>query len=317
MKSYLRFRIICGTLFLWGSMVFFAAAQTPSDGIMMYENQACVGLDYGQDAWHQYWEGTLLRENGNLGTVNRRTIALSVNYGLSNRLNVIARLPYVRVEASNGQLAPSHGFQDWGVWLKGKITQFGHWSFIGVLGASGPASSYAVDYMPLNLGLGAYEGTLRSRIQYKNNQGFYGWAQAGVHIRSNIRIERNYYYTDRAYYTNLVDMPNAYSWGASVGRWWKGDIFRVELNANGVRTLGGHDIRRNDSPFPSNRMNVAQLGGLVQYFPPAVPKLGVLAGISQTLMGRNTGQSTVLNTGIQYRFWINSSPSTSGNHEIH
>jgi len=316
MENHLWFRKVSGTYLLWGAWIIFAHAQTPSDGIMMYGNQACIGLDYVSDSWHQYWEGALLRENGNLGTVRRQTFAASVNYGISNRLNVIARLPYVRVKASGGQLAPSHGLQDWGLWLKAKVWEAGHWSFLGVLGASGPASNYAMDYMPLNLGLGAFESTLRGLLNYQNNSGIYAWAQVGFHARSNVHIERNYYYTDRAYYTNLVDMPNAYTWGASIGKWWRGNTLRLEFNTNGLRTMGGHDIRRNDSPFPSNRMNFFQLGGLAQYFPPAAPNLGFLVSVSRALDGRNIGQSTVLNTGIQYRFSVNSESLKSDNHDV-
>ena len=300
---------------LWGALACIAKAQTPSDGIMMYDKQACIGLDYVNDSWNRYWEGALLRENGNLGTVSRQTYAASVNYGISTRLNIIARLPYVRVKATGGQLAASHGFQDWGVWLKAKVWESGHWSFLGVLGATGPASNYAIDYMPLNLGLGAYEGTLRGLLQYQNNNGIYAWAHTGFHARSNVRIERNYYYTDRAFYTNLVDMPNAHTWGASLGKWWKGNILRIEINTNGLRAIGGHDIRRNDSPFPSNRMNLVQVGGLIQYFPPSVSNLGVLVGVSHAPGGRNMGQSTMVNTGIQYRFSVNSTISKSDNHE--
>ena len=40
------------------------------------------------------------------------------------------------------------------------------------------------------------------------------------------------------------------------------------------QTLGGGDIRRQDMPFPSNRMNFIKVGGMVMY---PVPKLRALA----------------------------------------
>lgn len=309
------FRRFSGTILLWGSLSIMATAQSPTDGIMMQARQTCFGLDFTQDSWQQYWEGTLLRENGNLGTVTRQTLAISANYGLSPRINLIARLPWVSVKASQGQSAPSEGLQDWGFWLKAKIWQSGQWAFTGVAGATGPASRYAIDYMPLNLGLGAYEGTLRGILQYHGKKGFYAWAHSGIHLRSNVRIERNYYYTTQAYYTNLVNMPNAVTWGTSIGQWWKKGALRTELNAEGLNTLGGHDIRRQDSPFPSNRMNALRVGGLVQYFHPTLPNFGLIIGYTRTLQGRNFGQSTILSTGLQYRFPANSSFIQSNDHE--
>ncbi len=309
------FRRISGTVFLGSCLVFMAIAQTPTDGIMMRAGQTCIGLDFANESWQQYWEGTFLRENGNLGTVTRQSLAFSVNYGISQRLNVIGRLPWMSVKASEGQLAPSSGLQDWGLWLKAKVWQSGPWSLLGVAGATGPASRYAIDYMPLNLGLGAVEGTVRGLVQYYGEKGFYAWAQSGVHLRSNVRIERNYYYTTRAYYTNLVDLPNAVTWGTALGQWWKSGSLRTELNAEGLRTLGGHDIRRADSPFPSNRMNALRIGGLVQYFHPDFSNFGLLIGLSHTLQGRNLGQATIFSTGLQYRFPANSSPTPTNDDE--
>jgi hypothetical protein len=67
-------------------------------------------------------------------------------------------------------------------------------------------------------------------------------------------------------------------------------------------TLGGGDIRRQDMPFVSNRMNFSRLGAMAMV---PIPKTGgfeVQASVAQTVAGRNVGQSTTVMAGILYRF---------------
>ena len=49
---------------------FIASAQTDMDAIMMEKNAFCVGPMYAYSSWKNYWEGTLKRDNQNLGTVS-------------------------------------------------------------------------------------------------------------------------------------------------------------------------------------------------------------------------------------------------------
>ena len=56
-----------------GIMLFvpiLSMAQTDIDAIMMEKNAFCVGPMYSYSSWKNYWEGTLKRENLNLGTVS-------------------------------------------------------------------------------------------------------------------------------------------------------------------------------------------------------------------------------------------------------
>src|SRR4051794_38682035 len=79
---------------------FSAAAQTDADAIMMYKNNFCSGLVYQYGSWKNYWEGTHQRDNANLGTVSTQMLGAMGNYGLSNKLNVLFSLPYVKTKAS-------------------------------------------------------------------------------------------------------------------------------------------------------------------------------------------------------------------------
>ena len=61
---------------------FRVMAQTPSDAVMMKSGEICFGLNYGNSAWSEYWEGDSLRENGNIGTLtmNIRLVRVISNF---------------------------------------------------------------------------------------------------------------------------------------------------------------------------------------------------------------------------------------------
>ncbi|TAD92482.1 MAG: hypothetical protein EAY75_02420, partial [Bacteroidetes bacterium] len=95
-----------------------AGAQTDIDALMMAKNNFCTGPMYQYSAWKNYWEGSLKRENLNLGTVSTQTIALMGNYGISSRLNALFTLPHTKTNASAGQWKGQAGLQDLSLWLK-------------------------------------------------------------------------------------------------------------------------------------------------------------------------------------------------------
>jgi hypothetical protein len=68
------------------------------------------------------------------------------------------------------------------------------------------------------------------------------------------------------------------------------------------RTLGGADIRRQDMPFVSNRMNFSRVGAMIMA---PVPKLRTLAfevALARTINGRNVGEATTITGGLLYAF---------------
>jgi len=72
------------------------SAQTIEDSVMMRKNSLCTAVLYSHDRWESYWEGPLKRVNGNIGKVTTQSVAGMVDYGVTDRLNVIASLPYDR-----------------------------------------------------------------------------------------------------------------------------------------------------------------------------------------------------------------------------
>ena len=93
-------------------------AQTEWDAIMMNKNQLCIGPMYTHSSWKNYWEGTLKRDNLNLGTVTSQSVMIGANYGITDNLNVMVAAPYVWTKASAGTLKGQSGIQDVSAFVK-------------------------------------------------------------------------------------------------------------------------------------------------------------------------------------------------------
>jgi hypothetical protein len=95
-------------------------------------------------------------------------------------------------------------------------------------------------------------------------------------------------------------MPNVFDVFVSMG-YLKG-AFQAELNYLQQNTLGGGDIRRQDMPFVSNRMNFQKAGVLVMYYLSKPKNMAVRGSAMYTVAGRNAGQSTTFMAGLLYTF---------------
>lgn len=62
-------------------------AQSPTDAVMMEGKRICVAAMFNQDKWDEYWEGTLLRNNGNIGELTRNTYNLMAAVGITEKIN--------------------------------------------------------------------------------------------------------------------------------------------------------------------------------------------------------------------------------------
>src|SRR6476659_1142060 len=61
------------TFLLVASGALPAAAQAPVHGDMLPGRGVSVGVVYAHDSWDEYWEGTLKRRNGNIGTITTQS----------------------------------------------------------------------------------------------------------------------------------------------------------------------------------------------------------------------------------------------------
>jgi hypothetical protein len=279
-----------------------ALAQTDVDAIMMNKNVFCVGAMYSHSSWKDYWEGTFKRDNENLGTVSTQTYSIMGSYGITNKLNVLFNVPYVRTKASSGTLHGMRGLQDASLMIKwmpflwhvGKKAIF---SIYGIGGVSAPMTNYVADFQPLAIGMHSTNLVLRPMADLQYGK-FFITGSAVYLVRSNITIDRTAYYTTEMHYTNKVNMPDVLGYNGRIG--YRSNTWIAEAVVEGMNTLGGFDIRKNDMPFPSNNMDATLAGVNVKYSLPAVPGLELTAGGRYTIAGRNVGQSTMFNGGIFY-----------------
>ena len=79
---------------------------------MMSKKNLCIGPMFSYSSWKDYWEGTRKRDNENLGTVSTQMYSVMGNYGVSDKLNVLFGLPYVKTKASAGTMSGLKGIQD-------------------------------------------------------------------------------------------------------------------------------------------------------------------------------------------------------------
>jgi hypothetical protein len=280
-----------------------AFAQTDIDAIMMEKHAFCVGPMYSYSSWKNYWEGTLKRENLNMGSVSTQMFGLMGNYGLTRKINLLFSAPYVKTKASAGTLHGMKGIQDLGLFIKWRPYQFrlgdGRLSFFGIGGVSFPLSNYTPDFLPMSIGLHSTTASARVMADYEQ-RGFFVTGSETYVYRKNITIDRTSYYTDQLYLTNEVKMPDGNNLNLRAG--FRNHRLIAEAVLNNWTTLGGFDITRNNMPFPSNKMNATTLGANFKYVLPSIPQLSIVAGGNATIAGRNMGQATTVYGSFFYVF---------------
>jgi hypothetical protein len=281
----------------------YASAQMENDGIMIPKNYLCPGVMYSTSNWTNYWEGTFKRDNGNIGKVNTSMYSIMATYGITNNLITTVSVPYVTTHASAGTLAGQKGIQDISVNLKwrGLKIKSGNsiLSLLASVTASIPLSSYQADFEPLALGTHSKNFTGRALIDY--NLGKFFVTGSGAYMtRSNITIDRTSYYTTHLIYSNQVELPNMSDYNFRTG--YRSKYFIAEAVADISTSLGGFDIRKNDMPFPSNRMNMTSVGGNIRYRLKSIYGLEFTAGDDYVIDGRNAGQSNMIHGSITYIF---------------
>ena len=290
-------------LLTFSCMLNSVKAQTDIDGIMMEKNGFCVGPMYGYSSWKNYWEGTLKRENLNLGTVSTSMFSIMGNYGINNKLNVMFGLPYIKTTASAGQLQGMRGVQDLSFWVKWKAYSKkmgeGRLSLFAIGGYSFPISDYTADFLPMSIGLESKNLSVRGMADYQMDKWF-ATASATYIRRSNIKLDRTAYYTTEMHYTNEVKMPDAASFNIRFG--YRNNGIIAEAVADNWTTMGGFDITRNNMPFASNRMNATKVGFNIKYPMKFHSQLSLVGSAMTTVAGRNVGQSTGFNAAIFYVF---------------
>ena len=289
-----------------------ATAQTDIDAIMMEKNALCIGPMYSYSSWKNYWEGTLKRDNQNLGKVSTQMFGLMGNFGVTRKLNLLFSAPYVTTKASAATLQGMKGLQDLSLFVKWRPIQKkmggGKLSIFGIGGISFPISNYVSDFLPLSIGLHSKTASARIMADYQKDN-LFATASATYVFRDNIEIDRTSYYTTELHLTNKVEMHDGTNFNFRAG--FRNHRLIAEAVINEWTTLGGFDITRNNMPFPSNKMNATTVGINVKYVLPSLPQLSIVTGGNTTVAGRNMGQATTVYGSFFYVLDLNSKTNSS------
>lgn len=279
-----------------------AFAQSPTDALMMPKGVICVLGQYANGTWDEYWEGTNKRSNLNIGTFSNQSAMLMANYGITDKLNVLAGLPYIWT-SSDSYLQGQRNFQDLSVWVKYQAlaleSDFGTLKVQATGGASVPVSNYVPDFLPFSIGIQSKTASLRGILNYTTKMGLYATAQVGHTWRSNTKLDRDsYLYNGQWYETDEVPVPNMVDATGRLG--FINAKIQAELWFDYFTGTDGDDIRYNDMPFPTNNMKATTAGLYAKYF--LWKGLALQASYGQVLSGRNVGQSTMFSGGVSYLF---------------
>lgn len=284
-------------------------AQSPVDELMMPAKEICFlgNFEYGQ--FDEYWEGSKLRTNATIATVQRRTAMVMAAYGVTQKLDVYVGLPYVSTNSTlpnGGKFAGTSGFQDYSLGLKyqalKKESEKGEFSLYGSLNFSNRATDYLSDYQPYSLGLGTPQLAWRAILHYKWTNGLYVRGVGGYIWKGYTKAEREYYYNDGSYYTPWMDVPNSWNYEASLGKWFFSNSLRVEFTYSAQYSTSGDDIRAYNAPQPTNQVNMGRVGGFAHYYFQNIKGLGVLAYYNQVVQGENAPKMTAFGAGVTYQF---------------
>ena len=299
MKYFLSITQI--TVFFIITSPIISDAQTDMDAIMMEKNQLCIGPMYSHSSWKNYWEGTLKRDNQNLGTVSTDAFALMGAYGITGKLNVLFNAPYIKTKASAGTLHGMQGLQDLSLYIKWMPVEKqlgpGTFSLYTIGGVSLPLTNYVADFLPLSIGLHSKTASVRLLLDYQVAK-IFATGSATYVLRDNMKIDRTSYYDTQLHLSNEVSMPNASNFNFRAG--YRSSKLIAEAVVNKWTTLGGFDITKNNMPFPSNKMNATTVGANFKYVVTANHNLSLVGGGNTTVAGRNAGQATTFYGSVFY-----------------
>lgn len=257
----------------------------------------------------RYWEGSLLRSNETIATVDRNTVLPMMAIGFLDNLNFYVSLPYVKTDSSEpngGKFAGARGFQDLGFAVKYRPIRSeigpGKLSVLATAGFSTPITNYLSDYLPYSIGSGAPEFSLRVIGQYDFNNQFYIRTSLAHLWRGYTEAERDYYYNNGSYYTAWMDVPNAWTYEAIAGKWLFNKSLRLEMSYTALKSTSGDDIRAYNAAQPTNRVEFERIGFSAQYFFKSLKGFGVVAYHNRVVDGRNAPKLSNTGFGITYQF---------------
>lgn len=246
-----------------------AQGQGAIDGYLKGKKETDFALTWSNESFDQYYFGATLRRQSQ----TTRSASFYMAHGLSNRLNLIVTLPYMRTNAENSSL------QDAIVALKYRTKRWkyrsGQLNRLSSVGFSFPVAKYPTN-TDQPIGQRAVAFMLRHLYQYQANSGFFVHLQTGFDFRLLPETQFAVPLIFRSGYAHskfYVDFWTEYYHTMNTG------VDQGVGAGTGSRYL--------------------KIGGTFYY--PLRPWVGAFIGGAQYLTGRNIGKATRFNVGIVLR----------------
>jgi hypothetical protein len=274
-------RLLAGVLVLAAAQVLAPDARAfDLNAYLSGEGHGNVALSFTSEGYDAFWMGTTKVFDPGVGRVETKTASLWIRYGLTERLNLIANLPYIDADSDGLGRSSERGLQDFTMLGACRLVSRGAQAKSTLLGAFGlrtSASNYEAN-LPVDIGDGTADWLARLVYQFEY-RAFYASQQVGFDLRGGDAPNDVPLYTEIGFTTGPVTFNGFYS----------------RLVAH-----DGTDIGDPGFTFPSNREEYRRAG--IKVYGRVTGSFGLSAMAFTTLGGRNTGDSTGYSAGVVYGF---------------
>ncbi len=282
-------------LFLLLAFIFvsyFAKGQGVLDGYFSPNKETDIILSYTSKSFNSFYQGTKEQSPVPIHeSLNENIANLYISYAASEKMTIVASIPYVSVSSGTNTADPVQGtskisgLQDIGLYAKlralKKETSQGTLLLGGAVGGSMPGSDYNPGGL-LSLGNGATAIDVLGLARFDFKGGVFADIQLGISNR-------------------LGEVPNALLFSGKFG--YAAQNFYATAYLNQQNSLSGGDITgislEELNNLPKTRVNYLILG-LNGYFL-LTNRWGITINTGVLANGRNIGQFSFLTFGVGYK----------------
>lgn len=273
-------------------------AQSPVSGFMKKNNEGSIVISY---SWEKYDKVFLVPQEVDgvpvFNEVTNTSISLYGEYGITDDLNIVFNVPYIKSEGEASQETLNtlgyqnsrEGIQDLSLYIKYNFHTFNlgnsQLNFIGSIGLETPLSDYKVNEgLQSIIAIGNHSSSFNALgiAMFKTDFGFFTTGQIGYSFKDS-------------------GVPHALLSQLKVG--YAASKFYIDgYVANQLAEKDGVDILGEGFTgyFPATRVNYTRVG--VNGYVPVYGGVGISAGASTYVAGRNLGKSTGFYGGLVYSF---------------
>lgn len=271
---------------------FLCNGQVVLDGYFSPTKETNIILSYTSKSFNSFFMGTNEASPVPIHeSLNERIVNLYVSYVASEKINIVASIPFISNKSGTDTVDPVQGessisgLQDIGLYAKLRVlkkeTNQGTLLLGGAVGGSTPGSNYNPGGL-VSLGNGATAVDVLGLARFDFKGGIFADVQFGISNR-------------------FGDVPNALIFSGKFG--YAADNFYATAFLNQQNSLNGGDITgislEELNNLPKTRVNYLILG-LNAYFL-LTEKWGVTISTGVLASGRNIGQFSFLTFGVGYK----------------